>query len=99
MLSPDNLLGWAELAWAVIRRHRRVPRMETFTAERIEIRTRRPQPRQLDGDPIEPGSSLSIRVRPDALLLCVPQPAGDPDLAYDASAAAEAASKLRDSVD
>jgi diacylglycerol kinase family enzyme len=87
VLSPRSLRHWAALAWAVLRRRRRVPLMETFTAERVEIFSNRAQPRQLDGDLIEPGKSMKVQVRHRALLLCVPQPAGDPDLAYDSAAA------------
>ncbi|MFI7599364.1 diacylglycerol/lipid kinase family protein [Actinoplanes sp. NPDC049681] len=95
ILSPRNLAHWAALGWAVIRRRERVPRMETYTAERIEIRSIRPQPRQLDGDLIEPGAAMSIGVRHRALLLCVPQPDSDPDLAYDSGAAERAAEEVR----
>jgi diacylglycerol kinase family enzyme len=95
ILSPRNLAHWAALGWAVIRRSKRVPRMETYTAERVEIRSNRPQPRQLDGDLIEPGRSLSIHVKPRALLLCVPQPESDPDLAYDSSVAYREAEEVR----
>jgi diacylglycerol kinase family enzyme len=91
ILSPNNLGHWASLAWAVLRRRERVPLMETFTAERVEIHTRRIEPRQLDGDLIEPGRVLKINIRPRALLLCVPLPEGDPDLAYDVSAASRRA--------
>jgi diacylglycerol kinase family enzyme len=95
VLSPNSLRHWAELGWAVIRRSDRVPLMETFTAERVEILSNRPQPRQLDGDLIDPGKSLKVQIKPRALLLCVPRPEGDPDLAYDSSAAAEAAEGVR----
>ena len=96
VLSPNNLRHWASLAWAVMRRRERVPLMETFTAERVEIVSNRTQPRQLDGDLIEPGKSLKVHVRARALLLCVPLPDGDPDLAYDADAAARAAENIRE---
>ncbi|WP_306215957.1 diacylglycerol/lipid kinase family protein [Actinoplanes sp. RD1] len=95
ILSPRSLAQWAALGWAVVRRRERVPSMETYTAAKVEIRAARPQPRQLDGDLIEPGKSMSIGVRHRALLLCVPQPDGDPDLAYDASAAERAAEGVR----
>ena len=96
ILSPNNLRHWASLAWGVLRRQDRVPLMETYTASRIDIYSRQIQPRQLDGDLIEPGRHLKIYVKPAALLLCVPRPAGDPDLAYDASVAAEAAEDIRE---
>ena len=59
--------------------------METYTAERVEIRSNRVQPRQLDGDLIDPGKRMKIHVKHRALLLCVPQPDSDPDLAYDSA--------------
>jgi diacylglycerol kinase family enzyme len=80
ILSPNNL----------------VPLMETYTASEVEIQSRTYQPRQLDGDLIQPGRQLKISLRPQALLLCVPRPEGDPDLAYDVSAAAEAAEDIRE---
>ena len=95
ILSPRNLGHWVSLGWAVIRRSERVPRMETYTAERVEIRSNRAQPRQLDGDLIDPGKSMQIHIKPRALLLCVPQPDSDPDLAYDSSAAHRAAEGVR----
>lgn len=91
ILSPNNLRHWASLVWALLSRRKRVPLMETFTAERVEIYTRRVEQRQLDGDLIEPGRSLKVQIKPRALLLCVPLPESDPDLAYDASAAARRA--------
>ncbi|GAA0555587.1 hypothetical protein GCM10010172_42940 [Paractinoplanes ferrugineus] len=96
ILSPNSLAHWARLSWAVLRRQDRVPLMETYTAERIEIHTRRPEPRQLDGDLIEPGRVLKISVKPGALLLCVPLPDGDPDLAYDVSVAERNAESIRE---
>jgi diacylglycerol kinase family enzyme len=95
ILSPQSLRHWVSLGWAVIRRSDRVPLMETYAAKRIEIFSNRPQPRQLDGDLIDPGKSLKIQIKPKSLLLCVPQPESDPDLAYDAKAAARAAEEVR----
>ena len=99
ILSPTNLAHWAALGWAVVRRRTRIPRMETYTAERIEIRSNRTQPRQLDGDLIDPGKSMSIGVRHRALLLCVPQPDGDPDLAVDSSRVEKAAEEVREAAE
>jgi diacylglycerol kinase family enzyme len=87
ILSPRTLRHWVALGWGVLRRKQSVPRMETYTATRVQIRSKRAQPRQLDGDLIDPGKDLTVSVRPKALLLCVPQPATDPDLAHDAGAA------------
>ena len=95
VLSPRSLGHWARLGWAVVRRSKRVPLMETYSAQRVEIFSNRPQPRQLDGDLIEPGKTLKINIRHRALLLCVPRPAGDPDLAYDSDAVKRAAKGVR----
>jgi diacylglycerol kinase family enzyme len=95
VLSPRSLGHWARLGWAVVRRRDRVPLMETFTAERVEIHARSIQPRQLDGDVIEPSRSLKVHIKPGALLLCVPLPEGDPDLAYDVKVAAREAEGIR----
>ncbi|GAA3938713.1 diacylglycerol/lipid kinase family protein [Actinoplanes auranticolor] len=98
ILSPRTLRHWAALGWGVLRRKQRVPSMETYTATRVQISSRRAQPRQLDGDLIDPGKDLTVTVRPKALLLCVPQPATDPDLAHDADTAARDAREIHETV-
>lgn len=89
VLSPRTLRHWWQLAWGVLLRRPQVARMETFTAERVEIVSDRPQPRELDGDLIEPDRMLRVTVRRDALWLCVPQPDDSPDLAAGAQAASD----------
>ncbi len=81
LITPGKLRHWAVLAAAVLLRRDRTPRMEVFRARRVEVISDRPQPRQLDGDVIEPADTLSVRVVHEALWLCVPQPADAPDLA------------------
>jgi diacylglycerol kinase family enzyme len=95
ILSPSNLGHWISLGLGVLLRRPRKPLMEVYAAERVEIVSDRRQPRQLDGDLIDPGRTLKIGLRRRALLLCVPQPDSDPDLAYDASAAERAAEPVR----
>lgn len=72
VLTPRHLGHWAALAWAVLLRHHRVPRMNVFRGTRIRVLSDRLQPRQLDGDVIAAGSTLLVTVRPGALVLCVP---------------------------
>jgi diacylglycerol kinase family enzyme len=72
VLSPHTLGHWLALAWGVLGRRARVPRLETFRAKRVEVFCRKPQPRELDGDVIAPGRSLAVEVRPGALWVCVP---------------------------
>lgn len=80
ILAPRGLFHWAALAWGVLRRRDRVPRMEVLRGSRITITSDRVQPRELDGDVIEPGRTLAVQVRPGALWLCVSQPDRSPDL-------------------
>ncbi|MEH1098841.1 diacylglycerol/lipid kinase family protein [Micromonospora sp. CPCC 205561] len=94
VLTPRTLRHWLALGWAVALRQDRVPRMEVFRARRVEITSNRVQPRELDGDLIEPGTTLRAEIRRRALWLCVPQPEQDPDLAEDAQAAAERGERL-----
>ena len=68
------------MAWCVLVRRPRVPRMEMLRGNRIRIVSDRPQPRELDGDVIDPGTTLDVTVRPGALWLCVPQPENSDDL-------------------
>lgn len=88
VLTPSTLRTWVALGWGLIRRNRHVPALEVFRGSRIEVVSDRPQPRQLDGDLIEPGNRLTVEVLPRALWLCVPEPAEHPDLSVDAEAAA-----------
>ncbi|WNM40301.1 diacylglycerol kinase family protein [Micromonospora halotolerans] len=98
VLTPRTLGHWLALGWAVLRRRGSVPRMEVFRGRRVEITSNRAQPRQLDGDLIEPGRSLKAEIRPGSLWLCVPRPAGHPDLSVDADAAAQRGERLVEEV-
>lgn len=94
VLTPRSLRQWIALAGGLARRRGRVPSMEVFCGARVEVLSSRAQPRQLDGDLIDPGRRLLAEVEPRALWLCVPQPADHPDLAEDADAAAQRAARL-----
>jgi diacylglycerol kinase family enzyme len=94
VLTPRNLRHWAALGWAVLRRRERVPRMAVLRGRRITVTSDRVEPRELDGDVIEPGRELRVEVRPRALWLCVPQPEQAPDLAVDAGSVAERGERL-----
>ncbi|MCX5308853.1 MULTISPECIES: diacylglycerol kinase family protein [Streptomyces] len=48
--------------------------LEYFSAERIDLRFARPQPRELDGDAIAAGTRLTAEVEPGALRVCLPGP-------------------------
>lgn len=98
VLTPRTLRHWLAMGWAVVRRRRRVPRLEVFRGQQVVVASNRVQPRELDGDLIEPGRILRVGIRPGALSLCVPQPEEEPDLTVDAEAAAERGQGLVDEV-
>jgi undecaprenyl-diphosphatase len=64
---------WLRLAWALLRNRPTRPNMEVFRATHVSITSDRRQPRELDGDLIEPSDTLTAAIRPNALWLCVPQ--------------------------
>ncbi|WP_433317711.1 diacylglycerol/lipid kinase family protein [Micromonospora chersina] len=94
VLTPRTLGHWLAMGWAVLRRRDSVPRMEVLRGRKVVITSNRAQPRQLDGDLIEPGRSLKAEIRPESLWLCVPRPERHPDLSVDADAAAERGERL-----
>jgi len=73
VVAPRGLFDWLRLIVAVLLR-RDLPdrRLERFRGRAVRVDTNRPQPRQLDGDPIEDGSTLHVEVEPGALLVRVP---------------------------
>lgn len=84
VFAPYGMTGWAHATVRVIGRRRaqepevppvrqqRLRPIEHFTGRRVVIETDRPEPRELDGDSIGPGTRLAISVRPGALTLRVP---------------------------
>jgi len=81
ILAPRHLGQWAALAWGLLLRRDRVPRMEVVRGSRISIVSDRMQARELDGDVIEPGTTLDVTVRAGAVWVCVAQPDRSADLA------------------
>ncbi|MET4226350.1 diacylglycerol kinase (ATP) [Oerskovia enterophila] len=86
ILAPRNLGHWVQLLVGVLRGRRRVPNMEVLRGSRISVISDRPQPRQLDGDVIEPSKKLEVSVRAGALWVCVYQPDTSDDIAEGAPA-------------
>jgi diacylglycerol kinase (ATP) len=81
IIAPRNVKHWVQLLWGVVRGKSRVPSREVVRGREISVVSDRPQPRQLDGDVIEPSERLDVSVRPDALVVCVYQPEESDDLA------------------
>jgi YegS/Rv2252/BmrU family lipid kinase len=78
VLRTRTVLDWLTLAWRVLlRRPRKDPQLELFTARRVEVACDRPQPVERDGDPLDtPRDHLVVEVVPAALTLCVPSTKG-----------------------
>jgi diacylglycerol kinase family enzyme len=78
VLQTRTVLDWLALAARVLlRRRRKDPQLELFTARRVEIDCDRPQPVERDGDPLDtPRDHLVIEIVPGALTLCVPRAKG-----------------------
>lgn len=70
ILGPASLPGWLRVGYRVLRRSRRDDRhLERLRARRVEITADEALPRQADGELIGPGRSLTVTVRPGALLV------------------------------
>lgn len=75
ILAPAGLAGWARIGYrAVTGSHRDDSRLERSQARRIEIRAAQRLPRQVDGEVVGAGDTMSVLVMPGALLVRVPGP-------------------------
>jgi len=70
ILAPAGPLGWARLATRIlVHSHYEDRQLERFRARRVEITADRPLPREVDGEVIFSGTSLTMALRPQALLV------------------------------
>jgi diacylglycerol kinase family enzyme len=73
VLAPSGLAGWLQVGLRVAARSRIDDRqLERHRARSVEICADAELPRQLDGEVISSGRSLTVAVRPGALLVRVP---------------------------
>jgi len=73
VLAPHGPFGWTRLATRVLTHSRHQDRMlERFQARTIEITACGTLPREVDGEVITPGRTLTVRVEPGALTIRVP---------------------------
>ncbi|MFI1645609.1 diacylglycerol kinase family protein [Streptomyces avidinii] len=87
VFDPRGPAGWlaaaTHLLSRVLRRHPQTPAaaarteaggaLEYFTATRVDVRCARPQPRELDGDPVTDGTRLTAWIEPGALRVQLPR--------------------------
>src|SRR5580692_4648036 len=73
VLAPHGPLGWTRVATRVLTHSRYRDRMlERFQARRVEISSCVTLPREVDGEVISPGDSLTVMVQPSTLTVRVP---------------------------
>ena len=74
ILAPAGALGWPRAAARVLTRSRRTDRtLERFQARRVEIAATADLPRQVDGEVIGAGRTLTVSVCPGALTVRQPE--------------------------
>lgn len=73
ILTPRTLVGWVHVAGRVLTRGRGTGRpVERHRGKRIEVRTERPHPRELDGDNIPDAAEFVAEIEPATLTVRVP---------------------------
>lgn len=73
VLAPRGLIDWARVGVRVLARRRGTnARIERYTAKKVNIRTERAHPRQLDGETIAEGNTFDAEIEPAALVVRVP---------------------------
>jgi len=74
ILAPHGPFGWPRLATRVLTNSSRQDRMlERFQARRIEVTTGALLPREVDGELVTPGHTLTVTVLPSALTVRIPR--------------------------
>ncbi|MFG1624510.1 diacylglycerol kinase family protein [Kribbella sp. NPDC049227] len=74
VIAPRRVTQWPIVLWRLMTRTNRTDMyLERFTGRKVEITAAVDVERQLDGDPIGPGRSLTAEIEPGALLARVPK--------------------------
>jgi diacylglycerol kinase family enzyme len=73
ILAPSGTWGWVQVAGRVLARGRRQDRpLERFQARRVQVNADDELPRQVDGEIVAPGRTLSVSVCPGVLVVRQP---------------------------
>jgi undecaprenyl-diphosphatase len=73
ILAPHGPFGWPKVATRVLTRsHHQDRHLERFQARKVEITAHAPLPREVDGEVVAHGRTLTVAVRPAALRVRVP---------------------------
>ncbi len=74
ILAPSGTWGWVRVAGRVLARGRRQDRsLERFQARHVQVSADVELPRQVDGEIVEPGQTLSVSVCPGVLVVRQPE--------------------------
>ena len=74
VLAPHGPFGWTRLATRVLTHSHHQDRMlERFQARKVEITTLSLLPREIDGELVTAGHSLTVTVQPSALTVRMPR--------------------------
>ncbi len=74
ILAPSGTWGWVRVAGRVLARGRRQDRpLERFQARRVQVTADVELPRQVDGEIVAPGQTLSVSVCPGVLVVRQPE--------------------------
>jgi diacylglycerol kinase family enzyme len=74
VIAPLRVIGWFSLLWRVLTRHPRTDeRLDRYTGRSVVVTAATSTPRQLDGDPVGPGTEIHAEVEPGVLLVRVPR--------------------------
>jgi YegS/Rv2252/BmrU family lipid kinase len=74
ILHPRNFFSWIPLAWRVLLKRKHTDELvNRMTGRRVEIRAASDTPRQLDGDSVGPGRTLTMECVHGRLLVRVPR--------------------------
>jgi len=77
VLSPRSVAQWPRLALSLVVKSMREQHVQRFTGRKIQVTAAKTVRRELDGDTIADGRSLSASVDPSVLVVRVlPKPAG-----------------------
>jgi diacylglycerol kinase family enzyme/membrane-associated phospholipid phosphatase len=74
VIAPRRFFGWVPLVIRVMTRRKRIDeKLDRYTGRTVTITTPHATPRQLDGDTVGAGTTMSAEIEPGRLLVRVPR--------------------------
>lgn len=73
VVAPKRFIGWLSIvARIVTRRRTNDARLTRLSAQRVHVKSEKPLPMQLDGDPAGEGQEITAQIHPGVVLVRVP---------------------------